>query len=119
ALVTRNADGRVIDLGFIPQEPGWYVYELPYWFGGELYDRRTRKLTLNSPECIRAFNWIEGFSKRLGPDAITDFRDSSGTFNSPQNAFLTGHAAMVLQGPWMAFYTESLRPKMNRWKHPK
>jgi ABC-type glycerol-3-phosphate transport system substrate-binding protein len=119
ALVTRDADGRVIDLGFIPQEPGWYVYQLPFWFGGELYDQKTRKLTLNSPECVRAFNWIEGFSKRLGADAITDFRDSSGTFNSPQNAFLTGHAAMVLQGPWMAFYTESLRPKMNRWKHPK
>jgi multiple sugar transport system substrate-binding protein len=108
-----------MSVGFVPQEPGWYVYQLPYWFGGTLYDQKTGKLTLNSPESVEAFEWIAGFSKRLGSAAITDFRDSSGVFNSPQNAFLTGNAAMVLQGPWMAFYTEKLKPSMNRWKHDK
>jgi multiple sugar transport system substrate-binding protein len=118
ALVERDAGGRILTVGFIPQEPGWYIIQTPYWFGGTLYDEKTGKLMLNSPASVAGFEWIKGFSVRLGSAAITDFRDASGNFNSPQNAFLVGHSAIILQGPWMAHYIQNLKPQMDAWKHP-
>jgi ABC-type glycerol-3-phosphate transport system substrate-binding protein len=120
-VVQTTPDGRtqIKSAGYLTMEPGWYLAYTDFWFGGHLYDEKTGKLTLTSPEMIQAFRWIQSFSKHLGKDAMTDFTSGLGQFASAQNGFLTGNVVMEQQGPWMANYIETLRPSMNRWHFPK
>lgn len=110
---------RLVQAGYIPMEPGWYVSFTPFWFGGSYWDDRTRAINLLDPSVVAAFDWIGSYSARLGQEAVGEFRAGFGNFNSPQNAFLAGQVAMVQQGPWMANYIENLKPSMNRWKMSK
>jgi multiple sugar transport system substrate-binding protein len=110
---------RIALAGHIPMEPGWYMNEMPYYFGGDVADVANNRLTFLSPPCLEAFNWIRSYSQRLGTDMVSDFRSGFGSFNSAQNAFITHEVAMVLQGPWMANYIEDLAPSMNRVKWTK
>ena len=114
-VLTRfDAHGRVLTAGYFPMEPGWYVAFLPFWFGGEIWDEKTGKFTLTDPKTIAAFDWIASYSRKLGKDAANDFKSGFGTFDSPQNAFLTGYVLMEQQGPWMANYIDHLRPDLQR-----
>jgi len=110
---------RLVLAGHIPMEPGWYMNDMPYYFGGDTVDISNHRLTFLTPQCLEAFNWIRSFSQRLGTDMVSDFRSGFGSFNSTQNAFITHEVAMVLQGPWMANYIEDLQPSMNRVKWSK
>lgn len=105
--------------GYLPMEPGWFVAYTPYWFGGQLYDEKTQKITLTTPQVIKAFEWLQSYSKRLGKQSMTEFRSGFGSFSSAQNPFLTGTIAMEQQGPWMANYIGMNNPKMNAWKMSK
>lgn len=107
---------RIKSAGYIPMEPGWWIHLTTYWFGGTLVDATGTRLTFDSPTMRTAFEWVEGYAKRLGPDAMTDFRSGFGGFSSPQNPFLSGTVAMVMQGPWMANFIEKLKPGLNRWQ---
>ncbi len=119
ALDKLDARGRVDVAGYLPMEPGWFLVHTPYWFGGQLFDAEAQKFTADSPESVRAFTWVQSYSKRLGKDSMTEFRSGLGGFNSAQNAFLVGQVVMEQQGPWMANYIEDLAPKMNRRAFPK
>jgi multiple sugar transport system substrate-binding protein len=119
ALDKKDARGRIERAGYLPMEPGWFLVHTPYWFGGQLFDEKTQTFTIDSPESIRAFTWVQSYSKRLGKGSMTEFRSGLGGFNSAQNAFMVGTVVMEQQGPWMANFIEDLAPKMNRWKFPK
>jgi multiple sugar transport system substrate-binding protein len=105
--------------GYLPMEPGWFLSYTPYWFGAYLFDEKTQRLNLTDPRIVKAFEWIQSYSKRLGKESMTEFRSGFGSFNSAQNPFLNGTIAMEQQGPWMANYIENLNPKMNRWEMTK
>jgi multiple sugar transport system substrate-binding protein len=104
ALDVIDNAGRIQRAGYLPMEPGWYVDFTPVWFGGSLFDAKTDRFTLDSPQNVAAFEWIASYSKRLGSTAMVEFHDAAGGFDSPQNSFLTGEVAMEQQGPWMANY---------------
>jgi multiple sugar transport system substrate-binding protein len=118
-LDAKDGQKRLTRAGYLPMEPGWFLVHTPYWFGGSIYDEKTQKFTLDSPACLRAFTWVQSFSKKLGKDSMTEFRSGLGGFNSAQNPFLVGSVVMEQQGPWMANYIEDLAPKMSRWAFPK
>ena len=109
-------DGRIQRLGYLPMEPGWYVIFTYLWFGGEIWDAQRERFTLTDPSVVRAFEWVQSYSKRLGRQAINEFRSgvAGGTANwdSPLNPFLSGAVAMIQQGPWMANYIQKLKPSM-------
>jgi ABC-type glycerol-3-phosphate transport system substrate-binding protein len=111
-LTVRDADGRIVQTGFLPAEPGWYNWAWGYFFGGQLNDG-PEKITANDPRNIEAFTWTTSFAKKYG-SAVTAFRQGFGTFDSPQNAFLSGKVAMVIQGVWMANFIRFHKPHM-RW----
>lgn len=90
---------RLLQLGFLPSEPSWWSYGWGFVFGGKLMDGN--QVTVASPENVRAFEWVAGYSRRLGIDAVHRFRSGFGSFSSSQNAFLSGRLAMQLQGVWM------------------
>ncbi len=114
-LTHQGSDGRIASAGYLPTEPGWYTIQTLFWFGGRIYDEKSEKFVLTSPETVAAYEWIASYSKRLGAQAVADFHSSLGTFASANNPFLTGQLAMEQQGPWISNYVEMYKPEMNRW----
>ncbi|MCO5297022.1 MAG: ABC transporter substrate-binding protein [Fimbriimonadaceae bacterium] len=110
-LTKRDASGRVVQSGFLPAEPGWWNWGWGFVFGGKLWDGKD-KITANSPENVRAFEWVQGYSKRYGASDLQSFRSGFGNFASPQNAFLAEKVAMELQGVWMFNFISQFAPKL-------
>ncbi len=111
ALDEKDAAGRITRAGILPAAM-WDVPELPYWFGGDLWDARRGRFTLTSPACVAAFTWVQSYSRRMGASATSDFKTGMGVFDSPQNPFLSGGEAMEGQGTWMANYVLHQKPSM-------
>ena len=105
----KNFD--ILQLGHSPNEPGWHREMWGYWFGGDLWNGKD-KITADSPENIRAYEWYQSYPKRFGVRNLLNFGDSFGNFSSPQNAFLSGKVAMVLQGVWMYNFIDKFAPHL-------
>ncbi|MEJ5169912.1 MAG: extracellular solute-binding protein, partial [Fimbriimonadales bacterium] len=110
-MVQKGPDGRIRVAGFLPAEPGWWNWAWGYFFGGTLWDGKGR-ITANSPENVRAFEWVQSFPKKYGPNEVQTFRSGFGNFSSPQNAFMSEKVAMVLQGVWMYNFISMYNPKL-------
>ena len=91
------ATGRMERLGFIPVEPGWWHWAWGYYFGGKLVGDDGR-LTVDDPKNIEAFKWVTKFANRYGREKLLAFKQGVGSFDSPQNAFMSQRVGMVLQG---------------------
>jgi len=104
-----DSQKRLIQAGFLPGEPGWWSYGWGYFFGGHLLGGPD-KITAADPANIRGFEWMSSYSKNLGVGVTKRFRSGFGNFSSPQNAFLSGKVAMVLQGVWMHNFIEKYAP---------
>ena len=101
-------------VAFLPSisVPDWWPYCWPWFFGGELWNGKDT-LTLTSPECIQAYQWVADYPKRLGMERVQPLRAGFGNlFASPQNPFLAGKLSMVFQGSWMANFVEKYAPRL-------
>ena len=110
-ITTYTPDKKIDKSGFMPAEPGWWPWCWGYYFGGALWDGKD-KITANSPENVRAFEWIQSYSKKFGGTNLQSFRSGLGNFSSPQNGFLDGKVAMELQGVWMYNFINKYAPKV-------
>jgi multiple sugar transport system substrate-binding protein len=116
ALDEKDSSGRYASTGYIPLEPGWYLQYTCIFFGGRWWDNDAKKFTFTDPKVVEAYHWVQSYSKRLGKQAMADFRSSLGTFDSPQNAFLCGAVAMEQQGTFLANFIHNQRPSMDgKW----
>ena len=102
---------KLTQLGYSPSEPGWWNAMLGFWFGGSLWDG-DRTITLDSPENIAAFRWFQSYPEKFGKKNLELFGSSFGNFASPQNPFLGGKVAMVMQGVWMHNFIETYAPDL-------
>ncbi|HEX8341027.1 MAG TPA: extracellular solute-binding protein [Tepidisphaeraceae bacterium] len=120
ALDTHAPDGHLDRAGFMPMQ-SWFVQFTGFWFGDAVYDRASGRFTLDSPESVRAFEWIKSYSDRLGTRAVQDFNTSHvmANFDSPQNPMLTGKLVMQQHGPWVAEYFARNKPSMSQVRVPK
>jgi ABC-type glycerol-3-phosphate transport system substrate-binding protein len=100
--------GQLLQLGFLPQEPGWWPWAFPVWFGGPLMEGE--RITAKTPGSQAAFEWIESYSRKYGLDAIKSFTSGFGNFSSPQSAFFSGKVAMVVQGVWLNNFIRQYAP---------
>ncbi len=107
---------RIRRSGFLPNEPGWYLDFIGYWYGAPIYDAATDRILLTDPRMVQAFDWIRSYSLKLGKDSLSEFRSGFGAWSSTQNPFIAGTVAMEMQGPWMATVFEKFRPEMNHWR---
>ncbi|CAN5511519.1 sugar ABC transporter substrate-binding protein [soil metagenome] len=98
--------------GFLPSSPGWWHWSWDGLFGGKLVDGD--KITINSPENIRAFTWIQSYSKRFGSQSVQSFQSGFGNFSSPQDPFMTGKTATELNGVWKGNYINVYKPGL-KW----
>ncbi len=110
-LTVRDADGHIERMGFMPAEPGWWNWSWGYYFGGRLWDGQS-KITVLSPENLRAYRWVQSYAEKYGPSALQTFRSGFGNFSSPQNAFLTSQVAMEIQGVWMHNFIDKYAPEL-------
>lgn len=105
---------QVVRLAFLPSTsvPDWWPYCWPWFFGGELWNG-SDKLTLTSPECIEAYEWVAALPTRINPDLVRPLRAGFGNlFASPQNPFLAGKLSSIFQGTWMANFVEKYAPEI-------
>ncbi|MBS1707190.1 MAG: ABC transporter substrate-binding protein [Armatimonadetes bacterium] len=106
--ITKKKDGRIELAGFLPSNPGWWNYAWPILFGGEnLTDHGP---TVDTPEARRAFNWVAGYAKRYGSQAVQSFQSGFGNFASPQDPFMNGKVATEMNGVWKANYIKVYKP---------
>ncbi len=113
---STGPDGKphVERAGYLPMEPGWWMYTTPLWFGTDIWDSKNHKFLLTDPRVVAAFTWVQSYSKKYGEDAITEFSNGvQGQFNSPANPFMVGRIAMEQQGSWMANYIHQNRPSFD------
>ena len=113
-LAHYRPDGRLQSIGFLPEEPGWWNAMWGYWFGAKLWNGKS-KITLDSPENLDAYRWVQSYPERFGADNLLAFRDGFGNFASPQNPFLTGRVAMELQGVWIYNFIKTYAPPDFEW----
>jgi ABC-type glycerol-3-phosphate transport system substrate-binding protein len=109
-LTKRDAKtGQITQLGFLPQEPGWFAWSFPQWFGGALWDGTN--ITFAAPPANReCYEWVAGYTKKYGLEAVRSFSAGFGAFSSPQNPFMSGKVAMIFQGVWMNNYLSQYAP---------
>jgi multiple sugar transport system substrate-binding protein len=112
AIDQKDAAGNIDIAGYLPLEPGWYQNYTCIWFGGSWWDRKEQRFSFTDPGVIRAYSWIQEYSKRLGAESETQFRSALGSFDSPQNAFLAGKVAMEQQGTFFASFIQKQKPSM-------
>jgi multiple sugar transport system substrate-binding protein len=112
ALSEFHPDGTPKVMGFIPTEPGWFPSSWPYYFGGALWNEQTGELTPDTPEVIRAFQWLKSYANRYGRQNLTRFQQGFGNYDSPQNAFIDAKVSMVLQGVYFPAFIDRHRPHL-------
>ncbi len=101
--------GAITQLGFLPQEPGWWSWAFPAWFGGRYWDGTN--ITIGTdPHNLAAYQWVSSYTKKYGLDQIRAFSSGFGNFASPQNPFMSGKIAMVIQGVWMDNFINQFAP---------
>jgi ABC-type glycerol-3-phosphate transport system substrate-binding protein len=113
-LLKRRPDGSMQSIGHLPEEPGWWNDLWGYWFGGQLCEDG-RHVTVESPENIAAYSWVESYPQRFGAGQLLALREGFGNFSSPQNPFFTGRVAMVLQGVWIYNFIKNYAPPDFEW----
>jgi multiple sugar transport system substrate-binding protein len=103
------AQKRLLRVGFLPNDPHWWMFGWGDFFGGRLLES-PEKVSTAAPANVRGFEWVASYSSNLGVDAIKRFRSGFGNSSSPQSAFLSGKVAMVMQGVWIHNFIEKYAP---------
>ncbi|MGE3108430.1 MAG: extracellular solute-binding protein [Phycisphaerales bacterium] len=95
--------GPMARAGFLPNLPAWWPYFWPIMFGGRLFDAATNRALMDEPSSIAAYRWVQEIASRLGPSRSRNFGNQYGrNFHSPDDPFISGKVAMIVQGPWLA-----------------
>lgn len=105
-------DFRIIQLGHSPKVPGWWLPMWGFWFGGELWDGE-QTITSMSTQNVEAYEWFAGYPEKYGRENLDAFGASFGNVASPQDPFLDGQVAMVLQGVWMYNFIDQFAPGLS------
>lgn len=108
SLTKRRPDGSLESTGFLPSSPGWYHWSWGPLFGAKLLDAQGNPV-VNSPETIRAFEWLASFSKKFGSREVTTFQGGLGNFASPEDPFMMGKTVTEVNGPWKAGYINNFK----------
>jgi ABC-type glycerol-3-phosphate transport system substrate-binding protein len=110
-LVQQDARGRIERAGFLQNLPEWWPYFWPIMFGGPLYDAGANRAVFTDAATVAAYEWVSSYPRRLGIEASREFGHSyNRSFHSPQDPFISGRAAMIVQGPWLANFLRHYNP---------
>ncbi|WP_428390058.1 ABC transporter substrate-binding protein [Mucisphaera sp.] len=109
----RNAsDFQIIQLGHSPTWPGWWLDMWGYWWGASLVSEDGTRVTPTDEANVGGMAWLRSYTEKFGTRNLLGFGSSFGNFGSPQNPFLEGRIAMVLQGVWLYNFIDQFSPQM-------
>ena len=92
-----DKENRLTRLGFYPE---WLRMYGPI-FGGSFWDAQEKKLTLKTPENLRALTFLADCTKKIGYDKIKRFRSSLNTGGYSLNwPFISGQYSIAVDGQW-------------------
>jgi len=113
-LTKRDPETGVLQqVGFLPQDPGWWAWTFPQYFGGELVDEAGNIVYDQRPQNIESMRWAESYTELYGLDDLKLFATSFGGFGSPQYPFFAGRTAIVFQGVWFNNYMRQYSPNLD------
>ncbi len=112
-LTKRDAGGRIVQLGFTawPGMLGWWHWAWPGFFGERLWDGR--RFTIDTPAGRAALEWLWNQRQEHGVAALLAFETSNLPIEGPDNPFLAGKLAMVMQGPWITNWIRKYTPQLD------
>ena len=115
-LTKVGSDGKLQQMGFIPDQAWGHQDLYARMFGGFWYNDDGTQLTANSQAMIDSLTWEQQFYKKYGYDNVTGFATDFGNqYMSPDYPFYTGKLAMLVDGEWQTgpnFITK-FKPELN------
>jgi multiple sugar transport system substrate-binding protein len=98
-LTKWNADGSLAVAGFIPDDPDRNLESTSNLFNCQFYDEATKKITVNSPECVAWFNWYKKWydTYNKGNAMVNLISTRTG---GDAGLMQTGQLAMAIYGEW-------------------
>lgn len=114
-LTIVDADGKLKQIGFIP-DLSWSHSDLyARMFGGFWYNDDGTKLTVNSQPMLDALLWQQQFYAKYGYDNVLSFASSFGEYMSPDHPFYAGKVAMMVEGEWQTGpnFISNFKPELN------
>lgn len=109
----RDEKGNIIQLGFTawPGMLGWWHWSWPYFFDANLWDGSS--FHLDTPKGRAAYEWFARQRAEFGVASLLKFETSNLPIEGPDNPFLAGKLAMVMQGPWMTNWIRVYKPDLD------
>lgn len=106
-LSFKDASGNYERFGYIPWlDSGNDAFVWPFFFGNNIYDQDTKKLTITDQNVVDTYEWMRSYAQKYNPEKIQAFVSGAGGMFSPDHPFMTGKVAMTLTGNW---FTNALR----------
>ncbi len=115
-LTKVGADGKIEQIGFIPDQAWGHTDLYSHMFGGFWYNKDGTQLTANSQPMIDALTWQQQFYKKYGYDNVMAFATGFGDqYMSPDYPFYTGKLAMMVDGEWQTGpnFISKFKPELN------
>ena len=115
-LTKVDADGKLEQIGFIPDQAWSHIDLYARMFGGYYLNDDGTQMTVNSQPVIDALLWQQKFYEKYGYDNVMSFSSGFGDqYMSPDQPFLTGKLAMYTDGEWMTGpnFISKLKPELN------
>jgi ABC-type glycerol-3-phosphate transport system substrate-binding protein len=104
--------GALTRVGFLPQDPGWWPWSFPRYFGGDLLSAQGQVVYDALPENVASMRWVRSYTELYGLEDLTRFASGFGAFGSPQFPFFAGKTTMVFQGVWLDNYLRQYAPNL-------
>lgn len=108
AATSKSDSHGLVTAAFLPRE-GFGSGSWPYLFGAKFVDGDA--ITVNAPGDVKAWTWVHSFAERFGVRETQAFRSGFGNYSSPQNPFLSGKEATLMDGPWFSNFIRLYNPK--------
>lgn len=99
-------------VGFLPEDPGWWPWAFPRYFGGDLQGP-AGEITYDSVAAnVESMRWVQSYTELYGREDVRRFASGFGLFGSPQFPFFAGRTTMVFQGVWLNNYMRQYAPNL-------
>jgi multiple sugar transport system substrate-binding protein len=114
-LTKVGPDGKIEQIGFIPDQPWDHSDLYSRMFGGFWYNDDGTQLTVNSQPVVDAMTWQQKFYSKYDYENVLQFASGFGEYNSPDHPFFAGKLAMYVDGEWIAGpnYIPTFKPELN------
>lgn len=96
--------------GFAPNPDTGYYWPWIFQAGGDYYDPSTNKVLFDSPEAIKAIQFVADL---IHKDKSAPVPVAGADYEGPQKLFTAGRAAMIITGPWDVTPIRKGNPNLN------